>query len=171
MNTLFKKVTVLENNLAKEKVEKLPFDIERLSNAEVNTRRDISMVLETVTGHKDQLEAELKRLRREHLANVKSIETIKELFEANSKKITGVFERQSLNDMAMATMFKVMKINYSLEEQDEKDKKETYLMGKMESTEKNHNVSKIDGGASKFLGENSINFNDESIISSGYNRQ
>jgi len=50
------------------------------------------------------------------LANVKSIETIKELFEANSKKITGVFERQSLNDMAMATMFKVMKINYSLED-------------------------------------------------------
>ena len=53
MNTIFKKVTVLENNLAKEKVEKLPFDIERLSNTEVNTRRDISMVLETVTGHKD----------------------------------------------------------------------------------------------------------------------
>jgi hypothetical protein len=68
-------------------------------------------------------------------------------------------------------MFKVMKINYSLEDQDEKDKRETYLMGKVETGERMNNISRIDAGNSKFLQENSINFNDESIISSRSNRQ
>jgi len=168
-----KKVTILEGNAARKQDEKLPFDIARLSNTEVNTRRDIAIVLETVNSHKEQLESELKRLRREHLANIKTIETCKSLFDANSNKIGGIVERQSLNDMAMATMFKVLKINYSLEEQDEKDKRETYLMGKVESGEQRNtnNISRIDGGNSKFLGEPSINFNDESIISSRSNRQ
>ena len=170
MNTLFKKVTTLETNFAKSQEEKLPFDIERLNNKEINTRREIMMALENVDSHKESLEAELKRLRREHLNNVGAIDKIKEMFTTNSKKISSVLERQSLNDMAMATMFKVMKIDIALENQDETDKKETYLMGKTNGNDYvGPQTSRIDGGNSRFM-ETSINLIDDSICSSGSRR-
>jgi hypothetical protein len=65
-----------------------------------------------------------------------------------------------MNDLAMATMLKVMKIDYALEEQDEKDKRETFLMG--------GDYDNVPTGPTKqsvHMGENSINFADESIMS------
>jgi len=90
------------------------------------------------------------------------------MFKDNNEKLTGMIDRQHMNDLAMATMFKVMKIDYSLEEQDERDRKETFLMGAdYDHAPINQSTTK----ASVHLGENSINFADESVLSRGNSNQ
>jgi hypothetical protein len=91
---------------------------------------------------------------------MKQIDNIERMFKDNNDKLTSMTDRQHMNDLAMATMLKVMKIDYSLEEQDEKDKKDTFLMG--------GDYEGAPAGQTKqsvHLGENSINFADESIMS------
>jgi hypothetical protein len=51
------------------------------------------MILEQVGSHKEQMESELKRLRREHMANIKTIEKCETLFGKNSKNIEKVVNR------------------------------------------------------------------------------
>lgn len=46
-----------------------------------------------------------------------------------SQKINNVLDRQGNNDKAMATMFKIVRLDYALDAQDELDKRGLYLMG------------------------------------------
>ena len=152
----------IEQNYARDKVQKLPQDIERIATDEVLMRQQIGDVLEQQNNVKEKLDGDLKRLRREHLVNLKQIDNIERLFKDNNDKLTNMVERQHMNDLAMATMLKVMKIDYSLEEQDERDRKETFLMG-ADYTDAPANVAQTKPSVT--IGEHSINFADESILS------
>lgn len=44
-------------------------------------------------------------------------------------KITDNEKQQVLNDISMATIFKLLRIQYALSHQDEKDKQDIFLMG------------------------------------------
>ena len=46
-----------------------------------------------------------------------------------SQKINNVLDRQGNNDKAMATLFKIMRLDHALDAQDELDKRGLYLMG------------------------------------------
>lgn len=87
---------------------------------------------------KDWLQKEFKRLRREHYGNLKDIEQILVSFDQLSGKVKNVTDRQGLNDQAMASIFKVMKLDFALDEQDENDKQNLFLMG---LTNTQHNVT------------------------------
>ena len=75
------------------------------------------------------LHKELKRLRREHLSNLKDIEQITHKSDQHSKKLNNVCDRQGLNDQAMASVFKIMKLDHAMGTQDESDRQKIYLMG------------------------------------------
>ena len=64
---------------------------------------------------RDWLLKEFKRLRREHYGNLKDIEQILVSVEQLSGKVQNVTDRQGLNDHAMASLFKVMKLDYALD--------------------------------------------------------
>jgi len=83
---------------------------------------------------RDNLTKEFKRLRREHYGNLKDIEQILISFDQISSKVKNVTDRQGLNDQAMASIFKVMKLDYALDAQDEIDKQSLYLMGLTNTT-------------------------------------
>lgn len=87
---------------------------------------------------RDWLQKEFKRLRREHYGNLKDIEQILVSFDQLSGKVKNVTDRQGLNDQAMASIFKVMKLDFALDEQDENDKQNLFLMG---LTNTQHNVT------------------------------
>ena len=59
-------------------------------------------------------------------------------FDQLSGKVKNVTDRQGLNDQAMASIFKVMKLDFALDEQDENDKQNLFLMG---LTNTQHNVT------------------------------
>ena len=78
---------------------------------------------------KDWLTKEFKRLRREHFGNLKDIEQIMLSFDQLSEKVKLVTDKQNLNDNAMASIFKVMKLDFALDSQDEKDRQSLNLLG------------------------------------------
>lgn len=63
---------------------------------------------------KETLTKDLKRLRREHYNNLKDLEQIIFKFDEHDQKLKNVVDRQGLNDQAMAAIFKIMKLDYSL---------------------------------------------------------
>lgn len=64
---------------------------------------------------RDSLQKEFKRLRREHYGNLKDIEQILLSFDQLSGRVKNVIDRQGLNDQAMASIFKVMRLDYALD--------------------------------------------------------
>ena len=80
-------------------------------------------------GLKDWLHKELKRLRREHLDNLKDVAQLQQKLEKNVGKVNDVVDRQGLNDQAMASVFKIMKLDHAMSTQDEIDRNKIYLMG------------------------------------------
>lgn len=97
--------------------------------------------------------------------NMKQIDSMEGMFKDNNDKLTGMTERQHMNDLAMATMLKIMKIDYSLEEQDQKDKKDTFLMGGDYESAPLGQTSQTKQSVHVNLGENSVGFAEESIMS------
>ena len=83
INTLYKKVHQLEKTIGREILGKLPADIEVLSTDEVLKRKEIAMIVQQADTSREKIDAELKRLRREHYTNIRSIENVETLFKQN----------------------------------------------------------------------------------------
>jgi hypothetical protein len=86
-------------------------------------------MLEDTEDMKAALQTDLKRLRREHIANMTDLEQISVKLGLQTEQLKNVVERQGLNDQAMAAIFKIMKLDHSLLAQDEVDKNSVFLMG------------------------------------------
>lgn len=78
---------------------------------------------------RDELTKEFKRLRREHYTNLKDVEQMMVSFRQLSSKVQFTTDRIGLNDQALASVFKILRLNYALEEQDEMDRQSIILMG------------------------------------------
>jgi len=101
-----------EDARLRENYNKLPRDVMYLAKGETELRRDLASTLGATEDMKDELQKELKRLRREHYNNLKDIENVMVKFDQQAHKVNGVSDRQHLNDSAMAAVFKIMKINF-----------------------------------------------------------
>ena len=73
----------LEKTIGREILGKLPADIEVLSTDEVLKRKEIAMIVQQADTSREKIDAELKRLRREHYTNIRSIENVETLFKQN----------------------------------------------------------------------------------------
>ena len=117
----------------REKLEaeskRIPMEVLNLTKSEQELRRDLCVMLHECGELKDSLHKELKRLRREHLSNLKDIEQIIIKFDHQALKLNSVCDRQGLNDQAMASVFKMMKLDHAMDTQDEIDRQRIYLMG------------------------------------------
>lgn len=113
----------------KKEYQEIPADVLALTKTEFQLRQSLAMMIGEARETKDELQKEFKRLRREHYGNLKDIEQILVSFDQLSGKVTNVTDRQKLNDQAMASIFKVMKLDYALDNQDEVDRQNLYLMG------------------------------------------
>lgn len=127
--TLSKRVTHAENEMLKKEYESLPVDVLALTKDEFQLRQDLAKMVLEARETRDFLQKEFKRLRREHYSNLKDIEQILLSFDQMSHKVQGVLERQSMNDNAMASIFKIIKLDNALDSQDEKDRLSLNLMG------------------------------------------
>ena len=78
---------------------------------------------------RDNMLSEYKRLRREHYSNLKDIEQILVSFDQLQAKVKSANDRQGMNDQAMASIFKVMKLDHALSAQDEIDRLSLSLLG------------------------------------------
>ena len=78
---------------------------------------------------KQELKIELKRLQRQNGETIKDFEHYKKLFDTLSAKIINTEKNQVLSETAMATIFKLLRIQYALSHQDEVDKQDIFLMG------------------------------------------
>ena len=108
--------------MLKREYENIPVDVMALSKSEVQLRQDLALMIVQARETKDWLTKEFKRLRREHFGNLKDIEQIMLSFDQLSEKVRVVTDKQNLNDNAMASIFKVMKLDFALDSQDEKDR-------------------------------------------------
>ena len=100
-----------------------------LTKTEFQLRQDLALMIAQAKETKDWLTKEFKRLRREHYGNLKDIEQILLSFDQLSGKVHSVTDKQSLNDQALASIFKVMKLDHALDSQDEIDRQSLNLMG------------------------------------------
>lgn len=129
LGKLNKRVERQEREAVKSDYEKLPVDILALTKDELTLRTDLAKMIYQCQEVREQLDKEMKRLRREHYGNLKDIEQIHVSFEQMSGKVNNVQDRQGLNDKAMASIFKIMKLSSALDMQDELDRDKLYLMG------------------------------------------
>ena len=126
---LGKRLTVAETEMYKKEYQEIPTDVLALTKTEFQLRQSLAQMIGEAKDTKDELQKEFKRLRREHYGNLKDIEQILVSFDQLSGKVSNVTDRQKLNDQAMASIFKVMKLDYALDNQDEVDRQNLYLMG------------------------------------------
>jgi hypothetical protein len=71
----------LEKTIGREILNKLPADIEALATDEVLKRKEIAKMVTEMDVCREKLDADLKRLRREHYTNIRSIEKVETLFK------------------------------------------------------------------------------------------
>jgi len=71
----------LEKTIGREILGKLPADIEALATDEVLKRKEIAKMVTEMDVCREKLDADLKRLRREHYTNIRSIEKVETLFK------------------------------------------------------------------------------------------
>ena len=127
--TLNKRVQLNESELYKKMHEDLPLDVMALTKTEVQLRTELANMIGKACETQDWTQKEFKRLRREHYGNLKDIEQILLSYDQLSGRVKNVIDRQGLNDQAMASIFKIMRLDHALDEQDETDKQSLYLMG------------------------------------------
>jgi hypothetical protein len=72
---------------------------------------------------------ELKRLQRQNFDTLSGFEGYKQMYERLEQTILANEQKQVLNDTSMATIFKLLRIQYALSHQDEWDKQDIFLMG------------------------------------------
>ena len=75
----------------------------------------MSLATEACEELRVELTKELKRLRREHYSNIEDIKTVRSIYETQARDVESIKSRQGLNDTAMATIFKVIRIGNALE--------------------------------------------------------
>lgn len=124
-----KKMAAAEREKLERESKKIPDEVINLTKTEQELRQDLCRMLAECGELKLWLNRELKRLRREHLGNLKDIEQVTHKFDRHAEKLNGVCDRQGLNDQAMASVFKIMKLDHAMGTQDEKDRQKIYLMG------------------------------------------
>ena len=93
-------------------------------------------MIEQARETKDWLGKEFKRVRREHYGNLQDIQQILVGFDQMQGHLLEIRDKQGANDQAMASVFKILKLDYALDAQDETDKEGLYLMG-LTNTENN----------------------------------
>lgn len=75
------------------------------------------------------MKIELKRLQRQNFDTLQNYERYRVMFHSLENKILANEQKQILSDASMATIFKLLRIQYALSHQDEKDKQDIFLMG------------------------------------------
>ena len=126
---LSKRVQMNESELYKKNYEDLPVDVMAVTKTEVQLKTELAKMIGKAREISDANQQEFKRLRREHYGNLKDIEQILLSHDQMSERVKNVIDRQGLNDQAMASIFKIMRLDHALSEQEEIDKKSLYLMG------------------------------------------
>ena len=71
-----KKMAAAEREKLEQESKRIPVEVLNLTKSEQELRRDLCAMLRECGELKDWLNKELKRLRREHLSNLKDIEQI-----------------------------------------------------------------------------------------------
>ena len=124
-----KRMAAAEREKLEREAKKIPDEVLNLSKTEEELRQDLCRMLAECADLKLSLNRELKRLRREHLSNQNDIAQVTHKIDQHSVKLNNVCERQGLNDQAMASVFKIMKLDHAMDTQDEADREKIYLMG------------------------------------------
>ena len=119
---LSKRMQMTETELYKRMYEDLPVDVMALTKTEMQLKQELAQMIGEARETRDWLQKEFKRLRREHYGNLKDIEQILMSFDQLSGRVKNVIDRQGLNDQAMASIFKVMRLDFALDAQDEADR-------------------------------------------------
>lgn len=78
---------------------------------------------------KNEMKIELKRLQRQNMETLKDFEEYQVMYDQLVSQISSNDQKQVLNDVCMATIFKLLRIQYALSHQDERDKQDIFLMG------------------------------------------
>lgn len=82
---------------------------------------------------KEEMKIELKRLQRQNFAVNNGFEEQQEFLDSLSCKIDTFEKKLVLTDTSMATIFKLLRIQYALSHQDEVDKQQIFLAGHRET--------------------------------------